>query len=78
MANVLVRNVPDEVLDRIKGMAKRHNRSLQQELNEAIQNLANESSTDFFQRAEDLREKLRRKKVRFSDSAKLLREDRSR
>ena len=78
MANVLIRNIPDEVLDRIKNMAKRRNRSLQQELSEAIENMANQSSVDFFQKAKELREKLRKKKVRFTDSAELLREDRTR
>ena len=78
MADVLVRNIPDEVLGRIKSMAKRRNRSLQQELSEAIENIANQSSVDFFQKAKELRERLRKKKVRFTDSAELLREDRSR
>ena len=78
MANVLVRNVPDEVLDRIKSMAKHHNRSLQKELREAIENIANQSSLDFFRKAKELSGKLRKKKVRFTDSAELLREDRVR
>ena len=78
MANVLIRNIPDEVLDRIKSMAKRRNRSLQQELSEAIENIANQSSVDFFQKAKELREKLQKKKVRFTDSAELLREDKAR
>ncbi len=78
MANVLVRNIPDEVLDRIKSIAKRHNRSLQQELSETLENIANQSSLDFAQKAKDLREKLRKKKVRFTDSAELLRKDRAR
>ncbi len=78
MANVLVRNIPDEVLDKIKNMAKRHNRSLQQELSETIENIANQSSLDFSQKARELREKLRKKKVRFTDSAELIRKDRSR
>ena len=78
MANVLIRNISDEVLDKIKSMAKRRNRSLQKELSEAIENIANQSSFDFFQRAKELREKLRKKKVRFTDSAELLREDRTR
>ena len=78
MANVLIRDVPEEVLNRFKIMAKSHNRSLQQELSEAIENIANQSSVDFFQKAKELREKLRKKKVRFTDSAELLREDRAR
>ena len=78
MANVLIRNISDEVLDKIKSMAKHRNRSLQQELSEAIENIASQSSLDFFQKAKELREKLRKKKVRFTDSAELLREDRTR
>ena len=78
MANVLVRNISDEVLERIKSMARRRNRSLQQELSEAIENISNESTLDVFQRAKELREELRKKKVRFTDSAELQRKDRAR
>ncbi len=78
MANVLIRNISDEILDKLKRMAKHRNRSLQQELSEAIENIASQSSLDFVQKAEELRERLRKKKVRFTDSAKLLREDRTR
>jgi len=36
MANVLLRDIPEEVLNRLKDMAKAHNRSLQQELRVAL------------------------------------------
>ncbi len=78
MANVLVRNISDEVLNRIKSVAKRHNRSLQQELSEAIENIASQSNLDVYQRAKDLREELTKKKLRFTDSAELQRKDRAR
>ncbi|MBM4341474.1 MAG: hypothetical protein FJ110_18260 [Deltaproteobacteria bacterium] len=78
MANVLIRNVPEEVLSTIKSMARRRNKSLQQELREALENIANQSSPDIFQKATELREKLKRKPIRFTDSAELLREDRTR
>jgi plasmid stability protein len=78
MANVLIRNIPDEVLSTIKNMAKRRNRSLQQELREALETMANQSSPDIFRKATELKEKLRKKSVRFTDSAELLREDRAR
>jgi hypothetical protein len=55
-------------------MAKGHNRSLQQELKAVLEKTANQSSPDIFQIALDLRKKLRKKAVRFTDSAKLLRE----
>ena len=36
MANVLIRNIPEEVLGRFKNMARSHKRSLQQELREVL------------------------------------------
>ncbi len=78
MANILIRNVPDEVLNMIKNVAKRRNRSLQQELLEALETMANQSSPDIFRKATELKEKLRKKSVRFTDSAELLRKDRVR
>jgi plasmid stability protein len=78
MANILIRNVPDEVLNMIKNVAKRRNRSLQQELLGALETMANQSSPDIFRKATELKEKLRKKSVRFRDSADLLREDRAR
>ena len=77
MANVLIRNISEEVLDRFKTMAKSHKRSLQQELRVVLEKTVDQSSPDIFQKALDLRRKLRKKSVRFTDSARLLREDRS-
>jgi len=78
MANVLIRGVPEEVLNRLKIMAKSHNRSLQQELRVFLENTVTQSSPEIFQKMAEIRKKLRRKPVRFTDSANLLREDRSR
>lgn len=78
MANILIRNIPDAVLDRFKNMAKDHKRSLQQELRMVLERTVDQSSPDIFLKALDLRKKLRKKTVRFTDSAKLLRQDRAR
>jgi len=78
MPNVLIRNIPEEVLDRFKNMAKSHKRSLQQELRVVLEKTLDQSSPDIFQKALDLRRKLRKKAVRFTNSAKLLRGDRAR
>lgn len=78
MANVLIRNIPEEVLDRFKNIAKSHKRSLQQELRLVLEKTVDQSSPDIFQKASDLRKRLRKKAVRFTDSAGLLREDRAR
>jgi len=78
MANVLIRNIPEEVLNKFKNMAKNHKRSLQQELRVVLEKTVDQSSPDIFQKTLDLRRKLRKKAVRFTDSARLLREDRAR
>jgi plasmid stability protein len=78
MANVLIRDIPEEILNRFKSLAKSHKRSLQQELKAVIEKIANQSPGDIVQKALDLRKKLRKKTVRFTDSAKIIREDRTR
>lgn len=78
MANVLLRDIPEEVLDRLKNMAKAHKRSLQQELRVVLENTVSQTSPDVFQKASKLRMELHKKGIRFTDSAKLLREDRLR
>jgi plasmid stability protein len=78
MANILVRNIPDAVIDRFKNMAKNHKRSLQQELRLVLEKTAEQSPTDIFLKALELKKKLRKKGVRFTDSSKLLRKDRAR
>jgi plasmid stability protein len=78
MPNVLIRDVPEEVLSRFKIMAKSHKRSLQQELKVFLENTVTQSSPEMFQKTREIRKKLRKKHMRFTDSAKLLREDRAR
>jgi plasmid stability protein len=78
MANVLIRDVSEKVLNRFKSMAESHNRSLQQELRMFLENTVAQSSPEIFQKMAEIRRKLRRKIIRFTDSAKLLREDRAR
>jgi len=78
MANVLIRDVPEEVLNRFKIMAKSHKRSLQQELKVFLENTVTQSSPEIFQKMAEIRKKLRRKSIQFTDSSRLLREDRAR
>ncbi len=76
MPNILVRNLPDDVVEELKRRAQRHNRPLQQEVSDILTRSARRH--DVAQRAAEIRKKLSAKKVQFSDSAELLREDRSR
>jgi len=78
MANVLIRDVPEEVVNRFKIMAKIHKRSLQQELKVSLENTVTQSSPEIFQKMAEIRKKLRRKPIRFTDSTNLLREARVR
>ena len=78
MANLLIRDVPDRIVSRLKDMAKRRNRSLQQELHSILVATATQSSPEILRRASKIRAELRKKGISFSDSAELLRKDRSR
>lgn len=78
MPNLLIRGVPDKIVSRLKEMAKRRNRSLQQELHSILVATAAQSSPEILKQAAKIQAKLRRKGITFSDSAELLREDRSR
>ena len=79
MASVLVRNVPEQVLDRLKSRAARHHRSLQQELLTII--LAGAGSDEGPSPAEvaaAIRAELSGGGRTFPDSTPLIREDRDR
>ena len=78
MANVLIRDVSDEVVNQFKSIAKKHNRSLQQELKAVLENTVSRSSSDIFRKAAEIRKRLRKKNILFSDSVQLLRKDRAR
>jgi len=78
MANVLIRGISEKTLERLKSLAKQHNRSLQQELKGMLENLTSHYPSDISKKALAIRKKLREKGISFSDSADLLREDRCR
>ena len=78
MAQVLVRNLKDKVVARLKKRAKTRGRSLQAEVKTILEEAAKEESADFWKEAERIRERLRRSGRKFSDSAELIREDRDR
>ena len=77
MAQVLVRQLSDKVVDRLKKQAKEHGRSLQSE----IKTILEEAVPDYeraWKRIDTSRTKLRRSGRKFSDSTDLIREDRDR
>lgn len=78
MANVLIRNVSDEVLEKLKALARDHNRSLQQELKDILEGFVAFSPADIMIKASKIRKNLEKKKRKFSDSTDVLRKDRGR
>ncbi len=78
MVSVLIRDIPEEIVDRLKRIARRNHRSLQQELKALLENAVSQSSLDVFQKGAEIRGSLRKKGIRFTDSVKNLRMDRAR
>ena len=78
MANVLIRNIPDDVVKELKQRAKSHNRPLQHELRVILVETASQSYEDIAKRATEIRMKLARKRRKLTESVELLREDRAR
>ena len=80
MPDVLVRNVPESVLEALKQQAAQHRRSLQQELVSILEAAATQGASR--QTAVDLAARIRARLAEsgrlFSDSTELLREDRAR
>ena len=77
VADVLVRNVPEVVLESLKRRSKRHRRSLQQELLCVLEAAADDGSRpSASELAATIRQRLAATGRAFSDSAELLREDR--
>ena len=77
MAQVLVRQLDDKVVDRLKKRAKEHGRSLQSE----VKTILEEAVPDYegaWKRIDGLRARLRKSGRTFSDSAASIREDRER
>lgn len=77
MAQVLVRQLDDKVVDRLKKRAKEHGRSLESE----VRTILEEAVPDYegaWKRIEQFHRRLQKSGRTFSDSAELIREDRDR
>jgi plasmid stability protein len=80
MSDVLVRNVPDQVLQALKRRAEMHHRSLQGELLTILEEAAlpRMSPEEHVRLANEMRERLAKTGRHFGDSVADLREDRER
>ena len=78
MPNILIRNIPEEILKILKERAARQHRSLQQELRALLEESAGLTAQEALAASRQIRRKFIRSGRAFTDSADLLREDRSR
>lgn len=79
MAQVLVRNLRDTVVARLKKRAKERGRSLQAEVKQILEEAAAEADqAEVWKEIEKFRERMRQSGKTFSDSVELIREDRDR
>jgi plasmid stability protein len=76
MGQVLVRNLPTEVVRKLKMRARRHRRSLQEELKEILEQAARQNSADARTKIDQVRKMLAGRT--FGDSSELIRRDRAR
>lgn len=76
MTQLLVRDVPENIAAELKRRAKKHGRSAEAEHRAILLEALKPASDDFWQAAEKLRIELKGRK--FTDSAKLIRQDRDR
>ncbi|MGH7230402.1 MAG: FitA-like ribbon-helix-helix domain-containing protein [Nitrospiraceae bacterium] len=77
MAQVLIRNLDEKVVDRLKKRAKEHGRSLQAEAKMILEQAAPDYEA-VWRRIDSFRNKLKKSRRKFSDSTELVREDRDR
>ena len=78
MPNLLIRRLPKEILDQAKKIASMHHRSLQEEISQLLIETVRLRSGRWSKKADLVRKRLAKPGRQFSDSAKLIREDRSR
>lgn len=76
MAQVIVRNLPDEVVARLKARAAAHRRSLEQELRQILSEAARPSRAEILADLDRIRAMT--PKVPQTDSTELIREERDR
>lgn len=76
MAQILVRKLPDTVVERLKARAKRNSRSLEAEVRAILEESVAKDKAAFLERAAGMRARLTGR--HHTETWKLLREDRDR
>jgi plasmid stability protein len=64
VAQILVRKLPDAVVDRLKARAKRNSRSLEAEARDILQQAVAKEKAEFLRAADDMRARLAGRPIR--------------
>ncbi len=78
MADVLIRNIDQETLDRLKARADFNNRSLQEELKELLEDYSGVNRDKSVEIIREIQERYKASGRIFPDSVDMIREDRER
>lgn len=78
MADVLIRNIDKNTLERLKERAKSNKRSLQEELKELLEIHSGKRSEKAIEMVREIQEKYKKSGVIFPDSTEEIRKDRDR
>ncbi len=76
MPQLLIRNLDEAVVEKLKQNATSNHRSLQAEVQQILENAARVNTSNFWENAAQVREKLQNYTTTFSDSSDMIREDR--
>ena len=76
MAQILVRKLPEGIVERLKARAKRHGRSLEAEVGDVLQQAVTKEKAEFLETADAMRARLAGS--HHTGILELLREDRDR
>ncbi len=76
MADVLIRNIDKNTLNRLKERAKRNKRSLQAELKNALEEYAVPTHEEVIAKVREIRESFEKKGIIFPDSTEEIRKSR--
>jgi plasmid stability protein len=76
LAQILVRKLPDAVVERLKARAKRNNRSLEAEVRAILEEVVTREKAEFLKAADEMRARLSGRQ--HTETLELLREDRDR
>ena len=76
MAQLLVRDIPEETVAALKARAKKHGRSTEAEHRAILQEALKPKTSSFWEEIDQLRHELEESGRTFTDSTELLRQDR--